>query len=79
MKCPICGGNNLSIKREEGVDPYNFSNEKNKSIARKGASSEIEARYFDERKMLEKGKDRYCHLCGYSLRSEWKFCPECGA
>ena len=51
MLCPICGRNNLTSKREEieVTDPYDFSKEKIKANARKGAASEIEVRYFNEK------------------------------
>ena len=87
MLCPICGGNNLSKKRQYDADPFDFSKEQIKQKVRKGAASEIEARYFVEQKMKEKGgasstaspaKERHCPLCGYKLQEGWKFCPECG-
>ena len=76
MLCPICDGNNLTLKRVEVADPYDFSKEQIKANTRKGAASNIEARYFDEK---NKGEGhRHCPLCGYPLQKEWKFCPECG-
>ena len=91
MLCSICGGNNLTSKREEITALYDFSKEQIKANARRGAASEIEARYFDEKNKREKGRDRrgsqemgtgfrdrHCSLCGYRLQYEWQFCPECG-
>jgi len=85
MLCPICGGNNITTKRENASDPYDFSKQKSKVPAGR-AASDIEARYFAEQKMKEKDAapgapktvGRHCPLCGYALNEEWKFCPECG-
>ena len=52
MLCPICGGNNLSSKRESPMDPYDFSKEKLKNKYMKRAASEIEARYFAEKSLF---------------------------
>ena len=49
MLCPICGRNNLTSKREEVTDPYDFSKEKIKANARKSVASEIEVRYLNEK------------------------------
>ncbi len=89
--CPICGGNNLTSKREEATDPYDFSKEQIRANARRGAASDIEARYFVEKRIKEKEqgergsqkadkgfRERHCPLCGYTLQEGWKFCPECG-
>ncbi|MGA1822757.1 MAG: hypothetical protein ACMUIG_09535 [Thermoplasmatota archaeon] len=85
MLCPICGGNNLTTKREEAA-PYDFSKERPLKYRNK-AASDIEARYFEQKRAESKdtvvsGKiqdsSRHCPLCGYSLMDGWKFCPECG-
>jgi hypothetical protein len=88
MLCPICGGNNLSQKREPTPDPYDFKRQKDRTVSPKGAHSDIEARYFAERMQKEatppkptqslKRSERHCPLCGYDLNDTWKFCPECG-
>ncbi|MFO8051559.1 MAG: zinc-ribbon domain-containing protein [Thermoplasmatota archaeon] len=88
MLCPVCSGNNLSTKRESVSDPYDFKKEKEKLFKKKKAASDYEAKYFAEQKLKEAGKEmtpakepsntRHCPLCGYPLREEWKFCPECG-
>jgi len=83
MLCPICGGNNLSTKREEVGSSYDFSRQR-KAYSDKRAASDIEARYFAQLK--DKGSaaaapardERHCPLCGYHLEPSWKFCPECG-
>ena len=90
MLCPICGGNNLSNKRESVSPTYDFRKERDRLYSSdKKAASDIEARYFAEKKMKEDkrtdsfqekhdGPSRHCPLCGYPLESGWKFCPECG-
>lgn len=83
MLCPVCGGNNLSSKREEPGSTHDFSKDRTAYIGKKKAASEIEARYFaQEREKAETGAqtspDRHCPLCGYRLEASWKFCPECG-
>lgn len=90
MLCPVCGGNNLSSKRESVSLPYDFKKEREMIYSTdKKAASDIEARYFAEKKIKEdKGAEisglhqdstsRHCPLCGYPLNSRWKFCPECG-
>jgi len=88
MLCPICGGNNLTTKRETVSAPYDFAKEREKLYNRKKAASDYEARYFAEQKMKEErspsggapsaSSSRHCPLCGYSLEDDWKFCPECG-
>ncbi|MFW3146645.1 MAG: hypothetical protein ACMUIE_07525 [Thermoplasmatota archaeon] len=89
MLCPICGGNNLTQKRESVIDPYDFAKEREKLYAKKKAASEYEARYFAEQRRKEAegqgapassptSQQRHCPLCGYSLEEQWKFCPECG-
>jgi len=88
MLCPVCGGNNLSTKRENVSAPYDFAKEREKLYVKKHAASDYEAAYFAEKRKKEieqKGSKqvpasshRHCPLCGYSLQEEWKFCPECG-
>ena len=91
MLCPNCGGNNLTDKRESVGNPYDFKKEREKLYGTNTrAASDLEARYFAEKKMKEveatphgglkivQDSTRHCPLCGYSLRGEWKFCPECG-
>ena len=87
MLCPNCGGNNLSSKRESVESSYDFKKERDRlySGSRK-AASDIEARYFAEKKMEERssppsthtGSTKHCPLCGFDLDVKWKFCPECG-
>jgi len=88
MLCPICGGNNLTAKRKFVTDPYDFSKHKDRNLSKGGTHSDLEARYFAERKMKDemvpkKGEasakaEQHCTLCGYTLIETWKFCPECG-
>ncbi len=89
MLCPICGGNNLSSKREAVSSPYDFKKEKRRLYGSKKAASEIEARYFEEKITRERTEkpgesirktehERHCPLCGFTLMPGWKFCPECG-
>ncbi|MBN1390283.1 MAG: hypothetical protein JXA22_06550 [Candidatus Thermoplasmatota archaeon] len=88
MLCPICGGNNLSAKREDVVSPSATNKERKRSYDKKHAASEYEARYFEEMKKKETeekkmdhvqpARTRHCPLCGFGLEEEWKFCPECG-
>ncbi|MGA1793954.1 MAG: zinc-ribbon domain-containing protein [Thermoplasmatota archaeon] len=88
MLCPICGGNNLSSKRESVSTPYDFAQERERLYEKKKAASDYEAKYFAEkrRKELEDKQagtqaapgSRHCPLCGYDLSEDWKFCPECG-
>ena len=51
MLCPNCGGNNLTSKKADPVNPYDFSKEKLKKRYMKRAASEIEAQYFAEKQM----------------------------
>lgn len=84
MLCPICGGNNLTSKRED-APATDFSARKPLTYSNKPAS-ELEARYFQQKKMDEEkhatrtgpSPERHCPLCGYPLQDSWKFCPECG-
>ena len=84
MLCPICGGNNLTSKREDVSSSTDFK--RRTPYKKKGAASDLEARYFQEKKMKQeeqasaapRGSERHCPLCGYPLKEEWKFCPECG-
>jgi hypothetical protein len=90
MLCPNCGGSNLTNKRESVDNSYDFKKERDRLYTgKRKAASEIEARYFAERKMKEdttqpistsapQQHSKHCPLCGYSLMTEWKFCPECG-
>lgn len=89
MLCPNCGGNNLSSKKADPVNPYDFSKEKLKNKYMKRAASEIEAQYFVDKQLKAQtggssasqdtpGGSRRCPLCGYGLQGGWKFCPECG-
>jgi RNA polymerase subunit RPABC4/transcription elongation factor Spt4 len=82
MLCPVCGGNNLSSKREDVGSTYDFARQRKASGGRKPAS-EIEARYFAEQRDRGPSQEapsshRHCPLCGYRLEPTWKFCPECG-
>lgn len=89
MLCPICGGNNLGDKRESISNSYDFKKERDRLYKPRSnkAASDIEAKYFAEKKMKESSptarsssteESRHCPLCGYALSDEWKFCPECG-
>jgi hypothetical protein len=91
MLCPICGGNNLSSKRESVGSPYDLKRERSNIYGgKRKAASDIEAKYFAEKRFKEESESgmasgpsvhdssRHCPLCGYSLSTEWKFCPECG-
>ncbi|MBN1539651.1 MAG: zinc-ribbon domain-containing protein [Candidatus Thermoplasmatota archaeon] len=88
MLCPLCGGNNLTAKREDAPQSKDYKKERDSLYDAKHAASEYEARYFAEKKKKEmeereKGAappstSRHCPLCGYGLKDEWKFCPECG-
>lgn len=87
MVCPLCGGNNLTTKREDSGSSYDFSKQRKSGAVDRKMASELEARYFAEKKeaaAAEKtppaaSKDRkHCPLCGYGLDPAWKFCPECG-
>jgi rubrerythrin len=89
MLCPICGGNNLSNKRESVSPSYDFSKERERLYStKKKAASDIEAKYFAEKRMKDESTSssklsnqepsRHCPLCGYPLNVGWKFCPECG-
>jgi hypothetical protein len=82
MLCPICGGNNLSSKREEVGSAYDFAQQRRLGQNRK-AASDLEARYFAEQRekdsaQIQTGGQRHCPLCGLRLETTWKFCPECG-
>jgi hypothetical protein len=87
MVCPICAGNNLTTKREDSGSSYDFSKQRRAPIGDRKMASDLEARYFAEKRDKEnaapekafQGKDRkHCPLCGYGLDPSWKFCPECG-
>jgi rubrerythrin len=70
------------------TDPYDFSKHKEQMLSKRGDRTDLEARYFAEKKMKDemalKGDgpseraERHCPLCGYALGETWKFCPECG-
>ncbi len=88
MLCPNCGGNNLSNKRESVENPYDFKQERDRLYSgKRKAASDIEARYFAEKKIETSAPSstasspkisKHCPLCGYDLDPNWKFCPECG-
>lgn len=89
MLCPNCGGNNLSSKREAADNSYDFKKERDRLYSgNRKAASDIEAKYFAERKMKQdtpsssmtakSGISKHCPLCGFDLLDNWKFCPECG-
>ena len=88
MLCPTCGGNNLVDKKKFAADPYDFSKYKYRTLSKGGTHSDLEARYFAERKMKDEilskkeeasvKTEHNCTLCGYTLTETWKFCPECG-
>ena len=89
MVCPLCGGNNLSTKREEGGSSYDFAKQRKSGAVDRKMASQLEAKYFAEQKErnvspqasspLVPAKERkHCPLCGYGLDASWKFCPECG-
>mgnify|MGYP006283970009 FL=1 len=88
MLCPICGGNNLTSKREEGASSKDFAKKRPLPYKKKGAASDLEEKYFREKKKKQEEEkqestsnttaERHCPLCGYPLQDNWKFCPECG-
>jgi len=86
MLCPLCGGNNLSSKKEERFS-LRFREDKVTPPYRKNrAPSEIESRFFRDRNVKQQKyvrsdsdpSERLCPMCGYHLQMDWKFCPECG-
>jgi len=70
MRCPFCGGNDLTAKKEFGPDPYDY---RGKSKEERSMASPPE-----ERRQAPAPKASQCPMCGFKIDTNWKYCPMCG-
>ncbi len=74
MRCPVCGGSNLSAKKEFGPDPYDYRAQ-SREEAVKGAAP---APAPEPANAPAEPQPGHCPMCGYKVMVEWKYCPMCG-
>jgi len=82
MVCPICGGSELSAKKELGKDPYDYRDlSKEDRIAGKTERTHADMVGGGGGKVPSTAGDAghaKCPMCSYELQGKWKFCPMCG-
>ena len=76
MMCPICGCKELKAMSDAnlGPDPYDYSKRSreervSKTESIRSTSTTVEVPHEAPSK---------CPMCGFDLKSSWKFCPNCG-
>ena len=67
MRCPFCGGANLSAKKEFGPDPYDYRKKRKEDLVSGRAGVEV-----------QHGQTSQCPMCNFKIEINWKYCPMCG-